>query len=116
MGGVIALLLALQATLPMTTIARGANSQIMDARQAVIQDDNDWRALWRDHAGGAPAPAVDFTRFTVIGLFVGSRSSAGYSVEIRSVTTRNGETIVEYVERQPAADAITAASSPSQPT
>jgi hypothetical protein len=109
MGSVMALLLALQATLPMTTIARGANSQIMDARQAVVQNENEWRALWRDHAGDAPAPpAVDFTRFTVVGLFAGSRPSAGYSVEITSVTTRNGETILEYVERQPAADAITA--------
>ena len=109
MGGVIALLLALQAALPMTTIARGANSQIMDARQAVVQNDNEWRALWGQHARDASAPpAVDFARFTVVGLFVGSRSSAGYSVEITSAAPRNGETILEYVERQPAPDAITA--------
>jgi hypothetical protein len=109
MGSVIALVLALQAALPMTTIARGANSQIMDARQPVVQNENEWRALWREHAGDASAPpAVDFTRFTVVGLFVGSRSSAGYSVEITSAAARNGETILEYVERQPAADAITA--------
>ena len=109
MRGVIALVLALQATVPMTTITRGANSHIADPRQVVVQTDDEWRALWRQHAGDAPAPQpVDLSRFTVVGVFVGTRSTAGYSVEITSATTQNGETVVEYVERRPAADAITA--------
>ena len=108
MGGVIALAVALQATLPMTTIARGPNSLIQEARQVVVQNDNEWRALWREHAGAAPTPQVDFARFTVIALFTGTRATAGYSVDITAATTRDGNTTVDYVERQPPADAITA--------
>jgi hypothetical protein len=107
MAAVSALLLLLQISVPVTTILRGANSQISEPRQVVVRSAGEWQALWREHSA-QPAPAVDFSRFMIAALFVGSRPTAGFSVEITSVTTTNSDTILDYVERQPPSDAITA--------
>jgi hypothetical protein len=110
MAPVSALLLLLQISVPIVTVVRGATSQIMEPRQVVVRTAAEWQSLWREHSE-QPLPAgetVDFTRFMIAGLFAGSRPTAGYSVEITSVTARDGEIILDYVERQPPSDAITA--------
>ncbi len=101
----VALVLAtvfLEALMPMTTIARGGVSNIMEPRQVVIRSAGDWDTLWREHAGpDAEAPAVDFGREMVVGVFLGSRNTGGYSVEITGVDRTAGTIVVHYAERTP---------------
>ena len=90
------------------TIARDTMSGVDLPRQAVARSDNEWSALWQQHAGAKPLPKVDFTRRAVVAVFLGSRPSAGYSVEV-SGTRREGKTlIVEWREVRPSADSLLA--------
>jgi len=53
-------------------------------------------------------PAVDWSTEMVAGVFLGSRNTAGYTVEILSVAPEQGALVVRYRQREPASDAITA--------
>ena len=106
------LLLAALAQTPPTpsvrTIERGAMSFIDVPRQVTARTAAEWTAAWRVHAGERPAPAVDFTKEMVVGVFLGSRRTSGFSVEIVRTHDENGALIVEYVESQPSPRTVTA--------
>lgn len=107
MSSIRAVVLALQATLPLDTLARGPDSGIVQPRQVVVRSIEAWQALWKDHASGAP-PAVDFSHSMVLGVFLGSRPTAGYDVEIVQVRRTGSGLVAEYIERRPAPGALTA--------
>ncbi len=93
---------------PFVTVAQGTMSGIEEPREVVARTAAEWQAIWRQHDQTAPAPAVDFTQATVVGIFVGSRPTAGFAVEITAVKTESGRTVVEYRERRPASGAFSA--------
>lgn len=99
--------LTLQAILPLATLARGSDSGIVQPRQVVVRSVEAWQTLWREHASGEP-PAVDFSQSMVVGVFLGSRPTAGYDVEIVRVRQKGAGLVAEYVERRPAPGALTA--------
>jgi hypothetical protein len=90
------------------TIEKGDQSNIDDSTQVVIKTDAEWTALWRRHAPDRPMPKVDFGREIVIGVFMGSRSNAGFSTEVISALAVKGALIVKYRETLPSRDTITA--------
>jgi hypothetical protein len=111
----VALLLAaaafMQASQPsagVRTIDRGMQSNIDSTRQAVAHTEAEFAAIWKAHNYDKPAPAVDFAREMVVAVFMGSRPTGGFSVEIVSATERDGQIVVSYRERMPSSDAITA--------
>ena len=61
----------------------------------------EWKALWKDHAPTEKMPSVDFAKNMVVGIFLGSKPSAGHEVEIVGVRTQEKDLIVEYVQKQP---------------
>ncbi len=75
-------LMTLQAPAPVRTIDRGLDSQVDTARQATVRTAAEWDALWRLHGGERARPAVDFGKEMVVAVFMGSRPTAGFSVEI----------------------------------
>lgn len=93
---------------PLTTIARGTMSSIDEPYQAIVRTEDEWLKLWRRHGSGQPAPHIDFETRMVVGVFLGSRPTAGYSVEIVKVGTAEGGLIVEYREAKPAPDRMVA--------
>lgn len=100
----IAVLLAafLQSTpAPVETLARESSSGVEEARQAVVNSAGEWTTLWREHAGHRPPPAVDFNTRTVLAVFLGSRPSAGYAVEIVGTRADASGLVVEWRERAP---------------
>jgi PrcB C-terminal len=103
-------LLALMAMLQAmpTTIDKGSQSRVDDRRQVVVRTDAEWARLWTQHNPDRPRPAVDFSKQMVVGVFMGSRNTAGFSVEILSATDENGVLTVRYRETVPAKGAITA--------
>ena len=106
----IALLLAaiLQASLPMRTIEKGVMSNMDDARQTSAHSVEEWSRLWTLHAGERTRPNVDFSREVVVAVFMGTRPTAGFSVEIVRVREEGPALVVTYKETRPAPDALTA--------
>jgi hypothetical protein len=68
-----------------TTVARGAWSSFQGFRFEVVKDDPTWQALWQSSGGSGTAPYVDFSQEIVIGYWLGSRPTGGYSVDILRV-------------------------------
>jgi hypothetical protein len=107
---VILLLAALlqSGTAPMRTLDQGNQSGVDEARQVVVRSASEWTALWRLHSPDRARPEVDFSREMVVGVFMGSRPTAGFEVEIRGTRESGGALIVQYRETLPAARAMTA--------
>lgn len=106
LAGLLSLLGADGTAIRFTTILRSAQSQIAAPRQVVIRTAPQLQALWREHAPDQPVPDVDFNRFMVVGIFLGSRPTGGYSVEVIKVESIGSELVVTYSEQRPAADAM----------
>jgi hypothetical protein len=105
-----AMLLALvQAVVPpVRSLDQGAQSQIDVRRQVTVRDRGEWASFWRTHAPGRPSPAVDFSREMVVGVFMGTRPTAGFAVEIVGYRDSDNDVVVQYRETAPSRDDITA--------
>jgi len=86
---------------------RGGQSGIEDARQVVATTADQFAALWRQHSQ-RPRPAIDLAKESVVGLFLGTRATAGYSVQVVSITRSASGTLVRCREVAPPPDAMTA--------
>ncbi len=93
---------------PLRTVGKGPMSAIDQPRQVTVRTAAEWAALWKQNGANAPLPPVDFSREMVVGVFLGSRPTAGYGVEIVRAIGNSGALVVEYVESRPLRDAITA--------
>lgn len=96
------------APVPFTTISHSEQSGVEQARQVVVRTPEEWNALWKEHAPHQPMPAVDFTKSMVIGVFLGSRSTAGYRVTITGIERDGAIAAVTYREERPGARDILA--------
>jgi hypothetical protein len=85
----------------MTSLAKGDMSGQQLAKQVIVRTAAEWKALWKDHSATEKMPAVDFAKSMVVGIFLGSKPSDGYDVEIVGVRTQDKDLIVEYVQKQP---------------
>jgi hypothetical protein len=93
---------------PPRTIEKGGQSRIDEARQVLVKTDAEWAALWQQHAANRPRPAVDFSKEMVVGLFMGSRPTPGFSTAVISATAGNGVLVVRYSETFPARGRVAA--------
>jgi hypothetical protein len=96
------------AVLLFVTVAQGAMSNVEESRQVVVRTAAEWQALWKQHDPDRAAPAVDFAQSIVAGVFLGSRPTAGFEVDIVAVNVEGTRTVIEYVERRPPPDAFVA--------
>jgi hypothetical protein len=90
------------------TLEQGSQSNVDAGRQVVVRTDAEWARLWQEHGGERQRPTVDFATDMIVGVFTGSRPTAGYRVEILSLTPRNGTLVVRYREVAPGRDAVAA--------
>jgi hypothetical protein len=84
------------------TIDRGGQSNIESAREVVARTPAEWTALWKQHAPGGKPTAVDFRRSMIVGVFLGSRSTGGYSVDVTRIERKGTALVVTYREGRPA--------------
>jgi hypothetical protein len=98
----------LQSGTPPRTLDRGDQSNVDNGKQVVVRTAAEWKTTWQQHSPDRPLPVVDFAKEMAVGVFLGSRNSAGYSVEIISVQPEHGGLVVRYRQRSPARDAIAA--------
>ena len=96
--------------IPLTTIAQGDSSRVVEPRRVIARTDDEWRALWAIHAGpDADAPAVDLANTVVAAAFAGEKPSAGHTVAI-TATNRNASGVSLAVEeRAPGPGIVSAA-------
>jgi hypothetical protein len=92
----------------MKTIDKGDQSNMDDAKQVAAKTEAAWKQLWQQHSPDRPRPAVDFTKEMVVGVFLGSRPTAGYSLEIVSAIDMSGTLVVGYKETAPPRGTMTA--------
>jgi hypothetical protein len=90
------------------SIDKGLDSQVDEARQVNVRSAADWEKLWRQHAGERARPAVDFAKEIVLAVFLGSRPTAGFVIEIVGTRQEGPALIVQYRETRPAAGGIVA--------
>ncbi|MBI3551169.1 MAG: protease complex subunit PrcB family protein [Elusimicrobia bacterium] len=68
-----------------------------------VSDAKTFKALWRALAPAAPVPELDFSRQEVVAVFLGSRPSGGFSVEIVSAASDENGVLVRWREQTPPA-------------
>jgi hypothetical protein len=90
----------------LVTIAQGTHSGIEDAREAVVRTQAEWLALWKAHGQGEPPASVNFGKEMVAAVFLGTRATGGYSVQIAGTTREKDTLVIDYVEQRPAGDVI----------
>ena len=98
----------LQASVPIRSLDKGISSRVDVAGQAAVRSDAEWSTLWSQHAGERARPAVDFSKEMVLAVFLGTRSTAGYSVEIVGAREEGGALVVSYRESRPPSGSVTA--------
>lgn len=91
---------------PFKTIERGLQSHIESAREVVVRTPAEWMVLWKEHAPERPLPKVDFSRSTLVGVFLGSRPTGGHGVEITAIAREGTTLTVTYREQHPRPDAM----------
>lgn len=88
----------------------GLRSSILKPRQVVVRDAKAFAALWKEHTAGvsvpAPLPKVDFKKFDVVAVFIGSKPTGGYSVEIGDVRRDRKEATIPVTLHKPGPGSI----------
>jgi len=90
------------------TIEKGDRTGIGSPRQVVVRSAEEWTALWSEHTADRARPPVDFSREMVVGVFLGSKPTPGYSVAIVNTLAKNEALLVQYRVTQPPAGVIAA--------
>ena len=90
------------------TLDKGDQSNVDSARQVTARTAAEWNTLWQQHSPDRKQPVVDFSKEMVVGVFMGSRPSAGYTISILSTIQKDGKTLVQYQETMPARGTMTA--------
>ena len=108
MALVLSLITLLQGSASMRSLDRGLHSEIDRPRLATARTAAEWETLWRLHGGERTRPAVDFNKELVVAVFLGSRPTAGFAVEIIGVREVGTALVVQYRETRPPAGAIVA--------
>jgi hypothetical protein len=110
---IVALVMTAVNPVAFTTVHRGSDSQVEDAKNATVRTVTEWRALWKEHSFSLPLPKVDFTKEMVVGVFLGMRPTGGHSVTITAIelvsvarsapgAAKNDELVVTYRVEAPA--------------
>jgi hypothetical protein len=92
----------------LVTVEKGNQSNVDEGRKVTVRTEAEWARLWQQHNPDRKRPAVDFSKQMVVGVFMGSRSTAGFAIEIVSAAEVNGTLTVRYRETVPSRGAITA--------
>jgi hypothetical protein len=104
----IAVTAMLQGGATFRMLDKGELSSMDDGREAVARTAAELTALWRLHAADRPQPKVDFSREMVVAVFLGSRPTAGFAIDILGTREEGGALVVQYKETRPARGLITA--------
>jgi hypothetical protein len=103
---IFAMALMQQSSPQIVTVAQGSRSGIEEHREAIVRTAADWPALWKAHGASGSPPAVDFANDMVVAVFLGTRPTGGFRVEITGAHAEAQSLVVDYVERRPGPEDI----------
>jgi hypothetical protein len=90
----------------LTGISLGSYCAIDQSGEFVITSTREWECLWKKvHHGKYPQPEVpdvDFSRETVLAVFMGTRATGGFSIEISHLKEMEGVIKAVVKSRSPA--------------
>jgi len=95
-------------TATMKTVDKGPMSAIDSQRQVTVRTPEEFATLWKSHANDRKMAEVDFTNNMVVGIFLGSRPTGGYGVEIVGAQPEGNTLVVKYKEARPGRGMMTA--------
>ncbi|MFI5349986.1 MAG: hypothetical protein ACHQ2Z_10615 [Elusimicrobiota bacterium] len=78
----LALVLAVNANAQTKSWFEGQHSGVKEPMAAAIQNPQQWREIWRRHDAADPVPDVDFTKQSVVVVFLGETKTAGVTVTV----------------------------------
>ena len=71
------------------TISKGYYSGHKNPAYYVIENESEWAVVWNQHASiyvpEQPPPEIDFSKVTIIAVFMGEFNTGGYEIEIKEV-------------------------------
>jgi hypothetical protein len=76
------LILAVNASAQTKTWLEGQHSGVKQPMAVAIQDPQKWGEIWREHDASDPVPAVDFTKQSVVVVFLGLTETSGVKVTL----------------------------------
>lgn len=87
-------------------VLAGSRSGVKQSRNLVIRDEKAFAAVWAEHAKQydgtvPPAPKIDFKKFDVVAIFLGSVPTGGHSVEIGEVKREAKKALVKATHLKP---------------
>ena len=99
--------LAPASDMPFAVLTEGQHAGSVSRRaNFLIQSEEEFIELWTMIYGtaGPVRPLVDFSKYEVIAVFDGTRSSGGYRVEVTDVTEEDGRRVVHILREEPGDD------------
>ena len=75
----------------------------------VVNDRERFNEIWLSKLGDlGTVPTIDFSKYSIIAIFIGQKSSSGYSVYLDRVEQNIGTTKIKFVTSQPSPDCVVA--------
>ncbi len=93
----------------LATGSQAAGGDSASFELATSQNDlqNLWSRAYGTMTSPPPLPSVDFSGSSVAAVFLGTRSSGGYSVDVQNVAVENGEMYLDVAVTEPAPGTMT---------
>ena len=93
-------------TVPFRTVANDAYAKNTEVTAKTAFDVDTYRAMWDELVGAGTPPAVDFPSESAVFLFGGQRPTGGYKYEVRGVTMKGDQLLVDARVTAPPRGAI----------
>jgi hypothetical protein len=99
-------------TVQWEVLARGNQAVGVDRpTYRLVRSTDELLTIWNQAYGASlnvpPLPRVDLSRETILAVFMGTRPTGGYAIDVRQATLEGGDLFIDLVLVEPAADAIT---------
>jgi hypothetical protein len=76
-----------------TELARGDHSDVSRRANFLITSSSELSQLWKMIDSQSEKPTIDFTKNTVVALFMGTKPTGGYSIEVTRVSDGEKRTV-----------------------
>jgi hypothetical protein len=88
-----------------TTVDQGYHSGITSSANYAIYDNETWTSIWNQHMqfmiDPPLPPSVDFSKYTIIAVFMGEVSTGGYAINVYDVVDTGSSTLIKVEKTQP---------------
>ncbi len=91
---------------PVRELASGSYSQQAEPRFEFVTTQAEWAPLW-DRTSRGPIPEVDFSRESVLAVFMGQRPTGGHAIRVEQVVREGQRLTVEVLLQAPGPDCMT---------